>query len=247
MATQPVDPRQAACLQEGVSVEGFQAGYGASCVLDVSLILPARQVSVLVGPGGSGKTTFVRALENRSCPESLWRAGQVELPEGLHRFQRQSPVSPGRTLASLLVAGDDKRGEALPDEAGRVVSRVWPEGSIRGQLLEQLESPVQDLAPWFHRLAAFTAAIAEPASLFVFDEPDAELPADLLTPLAGRIAGLVPEATVLLVTHNLSLAREVADFVVLMIDGKIIEAAENKVFFHEPRHDRTRDFVRMGC
>lgn len=232
----------------GIRVHGFRAGYAdREVVHDVSLALPAGQVSVLVGPGGSGKTTLVKALLGRSSPRILWRAGRVDLPGPDHRVQWQTPLAPETTLETLI-APSGTRADLVSPEAEKILRRVWSEKSlVRDRLQPWLATSAGELAAWYFRLAAFTGTIASSASLYVFDEPDADLPGDMIGPLADRIRELAPLATVLLVTHNLSLAQRVGDFVVLMIDGKIIEADESRCFFHHPTHERTRDFVRLGC
>ena len=233
---------------DGIQVRGFRAGYGGRQVVhDVSLALPAGRVSVLVGPGGSGKTTFIKALLGGSSPGIWWRAGRVELPGSRHRVQWQTPAEPGTCLGALL-APRGTRPEQMPTEARRVLDQVWPEGSLaHGWLEPWIDTRIDELAAWYPRLAAFTGALAAPASLFVFDEPDADLPAEAIGPLAARIRELAPAATVLLVTHNLQLARRVGDYVVLMIDGEVIEAGDSEDFFRRPVRARTRDFVRLGC
>ena len=129
-----------------------------------------------------------------------------------------------------------------------MLERVWPRDSLPYQELEpRLDRPVTELTAWYPRLAAFTRTIATDASLYIFDEPDGDGPSEAIIPLAERIRSLTPAATVLLVTHHLQLARKAADYVVLMIDGEIVEAAESHNFFQHPSHPRTRDFVRMGC
>lgn len=231
-----------------VRVQGFRAGYADRQVVhDVSLKLPAGRVSVLVGPGGSGKTTLVKALTATPSAELWWQAGRIELPGADHRVQSQTPAVPGTTLAALL-APPGTRPEQVSREARAILASVWPPDSPARRWLEsELETPVEDLAAWYPRLAAFTGTIALPASFYVFDEPDADLPTEVIAPLAERIRDLAPAATVLLVTHHLQLARRVGDYVVLMIDGEIIEANESHNFFHHPTHARTREFVRLGC
>ena len=232
----------------GVQVRRFQAGYaGRKIVRDVSLALPAGRVSVLVGPGGSGKTTFVRALLGSSTPKILWRAGHVELPGDSHRVQWQTPAASAASLGTLLAPPSTSPGRVAP-EARKVLAKVWPAGSFGREWLEPwLETPAAELSAGLHRLAAFTGTIASPASLYVFDEPDADLPDEAIGSLADCIRALTPPATTLLVTHNLQLARRVGDYVVLMIDGVVVEANESRGFFHHPSHARTRDFIRLGC
>ncbi len=247
MRTRSAGPVALSDTPAGIQVRGFRAGYAnRQIVHDVSLTLPAGRISVVVGPGGSGKTTFVKALLGESCPQLLWRAGNIEIAGSSHRAQWQNPTGDG--VLGTLLAPPDTSSTLVPQQARRVLDRVWPRDSLPYQRLEpRLDIPVAELAAWYSRLAAFTRTIAVPASLYIFDEPDADGPTEVITPLAERIRGLAPAATVLLVTHNLQLARKAADYVVLMIDGEIIEEAECGEFFQHPTHPRTRDFVRLGC
>ena len=235
-------------LHPGIRVRSLQAGYpGRQVLRGVTLAFPLGKVSVLVGPGGSGKTTFVRALVGDETAQEVWRTGAVELPASRLRVLRQMPAKSAGRLCDVL-APQGTPAENAPAEARRALDAVWQADSpARGWLEPDLEQPLSEVAPWRRRLAAFTRVIAVPAPHYVFDEPDLELPPEAIGLLAGQIRRLAGAATILLVTHNLTLAERVADFAVLMVDGEVIEAAAGDRFFRHPRHPRTRDFVRLGC
>lgn len=229
-----------------VRVCSLYAGYRDRTVLNgVTLEIPPRSVTVLTGPGGGGKTTFVRAMIGAETCDGFWYRGEIELSGARVSAQRQVPASPGSVLGTLLAPRAS--GSRRATEARAALRSVWPPGTLIHDLLEpHLETPADMLSRWHHRLAAFTRTVGSAADLYVFDEPDADAPRASLDPLAESIRRLRHRATVLVVTHNLALARKVSDFVVLIAEGVIVETADSRRFFSDPMHPRTFQFVKLG-
>ena len=164
---------------------------------------------MILGPGGGGKTTLLRAIraahgeestDDGARPEEPWRQGGLEVRVGPPLLVPQKPLPMDATSAQ--------------------------------------------------RLDLLRAAIDRDTSLLVLDEPEVGLDTDGLGELVRRLrerrAKGTPRTTVL-ATHNLLLAQAVADHVVLLIDGEIVEAGPAPQFFAAPRLERTRHFIRMGC
>ena len=231
----------------GIRVRRLEAGYGDLRVLHgISVNLPGAGASVLVGPGRSGKTTLVRALAQQGSNDGFWQQGEVDLPESSCRFQWQLPTGQVPSLAQVLAPAGTPDDDLTP-AARQALDSVWqPSCEINDRLASMLETPEANLRPWCFRLASFTRALADTARFYVFDEPDADLPSDMTELIAQRLLDLKRQAAVLLVTHNLTLARQVADHAVLMVDGRIVEEGESLGFFQSPTHPRTRDFLHWG-
>lgn len=230
----------------GLHVSSLKAGYAGHRVLhDVTLELPAGKITVLTGPAGGGKTTFVRSLISDSCTD-FWQTSIVKTLKGRQSVQRQCPNDPNKMLSTVLVSSSVPE-DLVSVEARRVLRTHWPPGTpVFDDLEPSLEKPVREVKLSCYRLASFTRAIDIKAEQYIFDEPDADLPLATIEMIGDRILALRHRATVLLVTHHLGLAARVADYAALMVEGEILETGKASGFFQNPIHPRTQRFVRMG-
>lgn len=251
----------------GLWVRDLRAGYGAQEVLSsLSFELAGGRISVILGPGGSGKTTLLRALRTGGSPAEFWHRGRQSLPAALPCLMRQKLEPGGSSLRQLLTGPFCQPREcgvveACPDRTSlpwdgedrrrpdRVLRDFWHSvPQAEAELLNAFEEPLDTLPISLARLAVFTAiAVSDLPSILLLDEPEADMEEAHQEWLVHKLREMRGRRTVVLVTHNLRMARAVADYAMLLIDGEIVEAAETPRFFEAPVHPRTRHFVRMGC
>lgn len=216
------------------------AGYGERTVLDaISVEIAGATTGVVLGPGGSGKSTLLRVLAPHGDGVEPWWSGSVELGGTRPALLAQRPGEP-RSLEELL-AGAGATAQA-------VVARRWgscPEAAAR--LAEVAGIPIPRLSPGLRRLAWLTVLLHGEPRCLLLDEPETGATDPELGWLTTELQSLRGSCTILLATHNLSLARAVADTAILLIDGVVIEAGPAPQFFEAPRSPRTAHFVRMGC
>lgn len=240
-----------------IRVEGLTKRYGSTAVLTgVDHAQERGRTVVFIGPSGCGKSTFLRCL---NCLETA-DAGRVIIGDLVVEHGRPLPgrdqqklrqragmvfqqfhLFPHRTALENVMEGPRHilglpRGEAEA-RAQALLSRVGL-SDRSGHLPSQLSGGQQQ------RVAIARALAMQPAVLLL-DEPTSALDPELRDEVRQVLRGLAEEGmTMILVTHDLRLARQVADQVVFLDGGRVAEAGPPELIFDVPELERTRDFVR---
>jgi ABC-type phosphate transport system ATPase subunit len=224
-----------------IQARELSAGYGDREVLrSVSFDVARHRTCVVVGPGGSGKSTLLSLMRRTGGEVTPWVRGHLAVPEDPPRFLPQSGLPPDRTLSELLPA------DVAP--AIDLVADFWSDiPQAAAALTSVLDLPLGRLPVWQRRLAEFTVIASHPDAFLLLDEPDARVDGPALEWIGAKIRENRHRQTTVVVTHHLAFARVIADYVLLLVDGVLVEAADADDFFERPVHSRTRDFVRLGC
>jgi len=240
-----------------LSVEDLSARYGVVQVLrGLSLRVPRGACVALLGESGSGKTTLARTIAGLHTEASgTLRLGDEVLPFGAHARSRgtraavayifQNPYSslnPRRTVGESvgrpLRVLRDVRGDELERRVGEMLERVYLPARYAGRFPDQLSGGERQ------RVAVARALIAEP-ELLVCDEITSALDVSV----QANIVGLIEEfrrdlgLTLLFVTHDIALVRNVAQQVAVLQQGSIVEDASTDELFEHPSHDYTRELL----
>ncbi|MBW4634799.1 MAG: amino acid ABC transporter ATP-binding protein [Iphinoe sp. HA4291-MV1] len=226
--------------------------YGKFHVLQgVSLIVHRGEVVVLMGPSGSGKSTFIRtfnALEE-------YQQGRIEIDginltndlkniEAIRRevgmvFQQFNLFPHLSVLQNITLAPTwvRKWTKVKAEEvAMQLLERVG--------ILEQAQKYPGQLSGGQQQRVAIARALAMQPKVMLFDEPTSALDPEMVREVLDVIKTLATDGmTMVVVTHEVGFAREVADRVILMDSGTIVEEATPSTFFQNPKHDRTRKFL----
>ncbi|CCO07392.1 ectoine/hydroxyectoine ABC transporter ATP-binding protein EhuA [Desulforamulus hydrothermalis] len=246
-----------------VIAENVRKNFGKLQVLKgISLEVKQGEVVVIIGPSGSGKSTFLRCINHLEARDS----GVVEVdgqPVGFSQSAggRLLPVK-GKDLCRLRssIGMVFQRFNLFPHMtalANVMEGPVTVLGKSRQearQLAEELLAKVglADKADSFpsqlsggqQQRVAIARALAMKPKLMLFDEPTSALDPELVGEVLAVIKNLAAEGmTMIIVTHEMGFAREVADRVVFMDEGKIIESGTPEQIFTSPRHPRTREFL----
>ena len=226
--------------------------YGDLHVLqDISLSVGKGEVVVIIGPSGSGKSTLCRTinrletidsgeilLEGIPIPREGKQLASLRAKIGMvfqsfNLFAHMS-ILDNITLAPVDVLRKDKK-EAR-DEALRLLERV----GVR----DQADKVPAQLSGGQQQRAAIARSLAMHPKVMLFDEPTSALDPEMIQEVLNVIAELAQEGmTMLVVTHEMNFARRVADRVVFMDGGQIIEEDTPDSFFTAPRSERARDFL----
>lgn len=241
-------------MQPAISLRDVSVGWGARVVLErLDFEVAHGEVSCLVGPGGSGKSTLLRAIEHlcrRSSPTQLTREAADGASEA-DLWWRGFGHATTRSCVRLRQHGEFRHepvGELL-HASGMTAPETWmPDGRAeRAALRQVLGLPLARVPDPMRRFLSFVLVACSDASLLLLDEPLFALEGEWAQVVRAGLSRLADgERTLVLVTHYLPLARELADRVTLVVDGAVIESATSEDFFSHARHARTRQFIEWG-
>jgi polar amino acid transport system ATP-binding protein len=245
-----------------VKAEGVHKRFGRNEVLKgISLEVRSGEVMCLLGPSGSGKSTFLRCINHLEKIDSgrLSVDGELvgyrQVGEKLHEL-RESEVARKRAeigmvfqhfnlfphmtaLENVTCAPIRVKGEGGDDarERGReLLGRVG--------LDDKVDAYPSQLSGGQQQRVAIARALAMAPKLMLFDEPTSALDPELVGDVLAAMQQLAREGmTMIVVTHEMGFAREVADTVVFMDAGLVVEEGPPADVLGNPRHERTRAFL----
>jgi polar amino acid transport system ATP-binding protein len=247
-ATEPSAPPTDALIR----MEGVEKWYGDFHALKhVDLSVRKGEKIVLCGPSGSGKSTLIRCINH------------------LESFQKGSVVVDGTSLTDSSKAIDAVRSEvgmvfqsfnlfphmtvlqncALAPMRVRKASRPEAEATARRfldrvRILEQADKYPAQLSGGQQQRVAIARALCMEPKVMLFDEPTSALDPEMVKEVLDTMIGLARDGmTMICVTHEMGFARQVADRVIFMADGEILEEAQPEAFFRNPQHPRAKAFL----
>jgi polar amino acid transport system ATP-binding protein len=245
-----------------VRAENVHKRFGRLEVLrGISLEVAPSEVLCVIGPSGSGKSTFLRCI-NHLEPINAGRlyvdgtlVGYVERAGRLHElaerevcrrraeigmvFQRFN-LFPHRTALENIMEGPvvvkkESKAEAA-EHARALLGRMG--------LADKLDSYPSQLSGGQQQRVAIARALAMRPKLMLFDEPTSALDPELVGEVLDAMRALAAEGmTMIVVTHEIGFAREVADSLVFMDNGLIVERGAPREVIANPQHERTRAFL----
>ena len=202
--------------------------YGAHRVLDgVDLTIRPGEVTVILGPSGSGKSTLLRVINH------------LEKPEIGFVFQNFN-LFPHLTVLDNVAAAPVATGKLTKPEAQALAKELLE----RVGLGERVGAYPRQLSGGQLQRVAIARALALRPGVILFDEPTSALDPELVGEVLAVIKDLATSGTTLvIVTHEIGFAREIADRVVFIDDGRIVEQGPPTEVLDKPQHERTRDFL----
>ncbi|MEW9307865.1 MULTISPECIES: amino acid ABC transporter ATP-binding protein [Labrys] len=237
-----------------IQADNLTKSYGPHAVLKgVSLSMKASERVVLCGPSGSGKSTFIRCLNGletrsggdiriaghalaRDCSNVLDLAGEVGMV-----FQQFNLFPHKTALENLMLA--PRRVHRLGRREAAELAMAMLE---RMRLADKAASYPGQLSGGQQQRVAIARALCMSPKVMLFDEPTSALDPEMVKEVLDVMIDLSREGlTMVIVTHEMGFARNVADRVVFLDGGRIVESAGPQAFFENPQHARTRDFLRQ--
>jgi len=235
-----------------IKIEDLHKSYGQNEVLKgISTEVKEKEVIAIIGPSGSGKSTFLRCLNLLENPTSgkVTIAGDVLTDKGtnimkireevgmvfqhFHLFPHKT-VLENLTYAPINVKGMDKA--VAIKNAEELLKKVG--------LFEKRQEYPNRLSGGQKQRVAIARALAMDPKVILFDEPTSALDPEMVKEVLAVMKNLADSGmTMLIVTHEMGFAREVADRILFLDGGKLIEDAPPEQFFSAPSTQRAKDFL----
>ncbi|SPA28090.1 high-affinity glutamine transport protein, ABC transporter, ATP binding component [Cupriavidus taiwanensis] len=240
-----------------IRIRNLGKSFGSHTVLRaIDFDVEPSQVVVVIGPSGSGKSTFLRCCNGLEQPEAgtidivgkrLVTDGQLIDEQGLNQlrtevgmvFQSFNLFPHLSVLHNVTVGPRMLRGVSRDDAERKAMSLLEKVG-----LAHKAHAMPASLSGGQKQRVAIARALAMEPRVMLFDEPTSALDPELVGEVLQVMKVLAAEGmTMVVVTHEMGFAREVADVVVVMDGGGIIEAGPPSVIFSAPTQERTRGFL----
>ena len=251
-AKRPIMPDAGADNRPLVELTHVEKHYGDLHVLkDINLTVRKGEVLVIVGPSGSGKSTMCRTInrletidsgdiriDGKPLPQEGKELAKLRAEVGMvfqsFNLFANKTILENVTLAPIKVRHMDKK--EAEDLAMDLLGRVGV-ASQASKMPSQLSGGQQ-------QRVAIARALAMQPKVMLFDEPTSALDPEMVNEVLDVMVELAHEGmTMLCVTHEMGFARKVADKVVFMADGQILEHSTPDDFFEHPKTDRAKDFL----
>nr|WP_245363755.1 amino acid ABC transporter ATP-binding protein [Neorhizobium galegae] len=206
---------------------------------------------VLCGPSGSGKSTLIRCInaletiqDGSITVEGQLLDGSSKAVDAIRRevgmvFQSFNLFPHMTVLQNCALAPMRVRGTSRAD--AEKLARKYLE---RVRILDQAEKYPAQLSGGQQQRVAIARALCMEPKVMLFDEPTSALDPEMVKEVLDTMISLARDGmTMICVTHEMGFARQVADRVIFMASGEIIEEAEPEIFFKSPKHERTKTFL----
>jgi len=231
--------------------------HGQTVLHGIDLDVAAGEVVAIIGPSGSGKTTLLRSINLLEVPDQgTVTVGGITIDASLSLNKQKEKVRQLRQQVGFVFQNFNlfpHRSVLENIIEGPVIVKGEPKADAQArarQLLEKVgltgkeASFPRRLSGGQQQRVAIARALAMRPEVILFDEPTSALDPELVGEVLNTIRALAQEKrTMVIVTHEMSFARDVADRAIFMDQGRIVEQGEARTLFSNPQQARTRQFL----
>ncbi len=242
-----------------INIRNLTVSYeGHDALKRVSVDIPDGQITAIIGPSGCGKTTLLRCCNRLiDLTDGARVDGQV-LIDGANildpacdiialrkkmGFLAQRPYPLPMSIYDNVAYGPRVHGLKDRAELDRIVARCLQATSLWSEVKDRLKSPAAKLSVGQQQRLCLARALAVEPEVLLGDEPTSALDPISAQQVEKRLVELKGEYTIILVTHILRQARRLADYVVFLYLGELVEHGPAAEVFQNPRDDRTKAYL----
>ena len=238
-------------MSDMIQIKGLNKYFGDLHVLkDVNLNVKAGEKLVVIGPSGSGKSTLIRCVDFLEEPTSgeviidgtpLTKKNHLEMARKYSSMVfQQFNLYPNMTVLGNLTLAPIKLQKKSKEEANKIAMAALEHVGLAAKAGEY----PQNLSGGQQQRVAIARALCTKQPIILFDEPTSALDPEMVQEVLDVMVELAHEnITMICVTHEMGFARQVADRVVFMDDGQILEEGTPDHFFENPENPRCREFL----
>lgn len=218
---------------------------------DVSLTLKKGEIVCLIGPSGSGKSTVLRCIDHLEKPEagSIYIDGEL-LKEGTPEYTKlrgkmgfvfqHFNLFPNMTVLENLTLAPLKVMGMTEEEANAVAIKYLQKVGLE----DKKDTYPNKLSGGQKQRVAIARSLCLNPEVMLFDEPTSALDPEMVIEVLEVMQDLAKQGmTMMVVTHEMGFARTVADRVIFLENGKIVEETDSETFFSHPESERAKDFL----
>lgn len=239
-------------MKEKILVENLVKKYGDNTVLNnVSASIKEGDVVCIIGPSGSGKSTFLRCLNRLEEPTS----GDIII-DGAHLMDKTTNINQVRqhigmvfqhfnlfphlsVLENIMLAPMDLKGSSKKEAEEQATKLLETVG-----LADKKNMYPDNLSGGQKQRVAIARALAMNPDIMLFDEPTSALDPEMVGDVLNVMKKLAKQGmTMVIVTHEMGFAKEVANRVMFIDGGNFLEDGTPEQVFNNPQHERTKDFL----
>jgi phosphate transport system ATP-binding protein len=242
-----------------LKIENFYAGYGSLEVLkNINIEIEKNKITAFMGPSGCGKTTLIRCINRmHELNKEAYHKGEIYLegesifkmePVILRRkvgmvFQKPNPF-PHLTIYENVLAGYIINGIKLKKEEGdRIVEENLKKVALWNEVKDKLYSRGTHLSGGQQQRLCIARTLALNPEILLLDEPTSSLDPKSTVEIERLLEKLKENVTVIIVTHNISQASRIADYVAFIYLGELIEYGKAEKIFTSPENKITEEYL----
>jgi len=243
-----------------ISVHNLDVFYGDHQALKgLTVDIPERQITAIIGPSGCGKTTLLKSLNRLvELTEGTKVSGKV-LVHGLDIYRSDVDVTEIRKRMGLLsqrphplpmsiydnvAFGPRLHGLKGKQELDRIVKDHLQAAGLWDEVKDRLHAPASRLSAGQQQRLCLARGLAVEPEVLLGDEPTSALDPMSAQHIERRLLDLKENYTIVIVTHILRQARRLADYVIFLYLGELVEYGPAADFFNNPKEERTRAYIR---
>jgi phosphate transport system ATP-binding protein len=242
-----------------IRVRDLSVFYGRERALkNINLAVPARKITAIIGPSGCGKSTLLKTFNRMlELVEGAVVKGKVEVDgEDIYRpgvevtairkkmgLLSQTPFVLPMSIFENVAYGPRIHGIREKSRLRAIVERRLREAQLWEEVKGKLQTPASRLSVGQQQRLCLARGLAVEPEIILGDEPTSALDPASSRAIEERFGELKKDYTIVIVTHILRQARRLADYVVFLYLGEVVEAAPAEEFFSAPRRELTRSYI----